>query len=198
MSGASDFWTRRRAAVEVEEARAEAQAQSALLAEDHAKLEDRDDAEILAELDLPDPDTLKAGDDFSVFMAKVVPDRIRRRALRKLWLSNPVLANVDELVDYGQDFTDNAMVMEGMQTAYQVGKGMLKHVEELTRQAAEKEAPQEPTPPEVETEEQPDPMMARHEDVTPHVLVPEDAEDNELAAAPAQRRMQFEYEAQSA
>lgn len=31
---------------------------------------------------LPDPDTLVQGDDFSVFMAKAVPDRIRRRALR--------------------------------------------------------------------------------------------------------------------
>jgi hypothetical protein len=47
------------------------------------------------------------------------------------------LANVDGLVDYGEDFTDAATVIENLQTAYQVGKGMTKHVVELARQAAE-------------------------------------------------------------
>ena len=73
-------------------------------------------------------------------MAKAVPDRIRRRALRRLWLSNPALANLDGLLDYGEDFTDSATVVENIQTAYQVGKGMLKHVEELARQAEAEEA----------------------------------------------------------
>ncbi|MEP2533035.1 DUF3306 domain-containing protein [Shimia sp.] len=132
---APDFWARRKAGVAAEavaEARAVEQAEQASA---QAVLEEKSDAEILAELDLPDPDTLQEGDDFSVFLAKAVPERIRRRALRKLWLSNPILANVDELVDYGEDFTDSAMVIEGMQTTYQVGKGMLKHVEEMARQA---------------------------------------------------------------
>ena len=84
---------------------------------------------------LPDPDTLQPGDDFRAFMAKAVPDRLRRRALRRLWQSNPALANLDGLVDYGEDFTDSATVIENMQTAYQVGKGMTAHVEEMARQA---------------------------------------------------------------
>lgn len=91
--------------------------------------QERSDEEMLAELELPDPDTLQPGDDFSAFMAKAVPDRLRRRALRKLWLSNPVLANLDELVDYGEDYTDAATVVENLQTAYQVGKGMLARLE---------------------------------------------------------------------
>lgn len=134
-----DFWSRRKAAVEAEaeaEARAEAAAEAALREQ---ALEEKSDAELLAELELPDPDTLEAGDDFKVFLRDVVPARIRTRALRRLWRLNPVLANIDGLVDYGEDFTDSAMVVEGMQTAYQVGKGMTKHVEELARQAAEKE-----------------------------------------------------------
>jgi hypothetical protein len=139
LSRGGDFWARRKAAV-AQEAAAEALAvEQQALAEDHAALEEKTDAEVLAELDLPDPDEMDQGDDFSVFLAKAVPERIRRRALRKLWLTNPVLANLDELVDYGEDFTDSAMVIEGMQTAYQVGKGMLKHVEEMARQAAEKD-----------------------------------------------------------
>lgn len=133
-----DFWSRRKAAVEAEAA-AEARAEAAVeAAERDAALEEKSDAEILAELELPDPDTLEEGDDFKVFLRDVVPARIRTRALRRLWRLNPVLANIDGLVDYGEDFTDSAMVVEGMQTAYQVGKGMTKHVEELARQAAEK------------------------------------------------------------
>lgn len=108
-----------------------------------AELEEKMDEEVLEDLGLPDPDALQPGDDFSAFMAKAVPDRIRRRALRRLWLSNPALANLDGLLDYGEDFTDSATVVENLQTAYQVGKGMLKHVEELARQA---EAAEDATP----------------------------------------------------
>ena len=104
------------------------------------------------------------GDDFSVFMSKAVPDRIRRRALRTLWRSNPVLANVDMLVDYGDDFTDAAMAVENIQTAYQVGKGMLKHVQEMARQAEERENPTEPEVLEEEVEDEAETLMAVSED----------------------------------
>lgn len=134
-----NVWSRRRAAVKAE-AEAEVKAvEDAQLAEDLAELEEKTDAQILEELDLPDPDTMEAGADFSRFMKAAVPDRLRRRALRKLWLTNPMLANLDELLDYGDDFTDSAMIIENMQTAYQVGKGMLKHVEAMARQAEEAE-----------------------------------------------------------
>ena len=73
-------------------------------------------------------------------MARAVPERLRRRALRKLWLSNPALANLDNLVDYGEDYTDAALVIENLQTAYQVGKGMLQHVLEKEASEAEEEA----------------------------------------------------------
>ncbi len=136
MSVRQDFWSRRRAEVALEAELELANAEAQTAAEESKALEEQSDEEILIALELPDPDTLEHGDDFSVFMAKAVPDRIRRRALRTLWLSNPVLANVDQLVDYGEDFTDSATVVENLQTAYQVGKGMLKHVEEMARQAA--------------------------------------------------------------
>ncbi|TNJ44380.1 DUF3306 domain-containing protein [Phaeobacter sp. B1627] len=131
------FWDRRRAAVEAEqqaERRASIEAEAALREAEHAE---KDDADILAELDLPDPDTLGIGDDFKAFLTEAVPARIKTRALRRLWTTNPVLANVDGLLDYGEDFTDAAMAVENIQTAYQVGKGMTAHVEELARQAEE-------------------------------------------------------------
>ncbi len=118
----TDFWTRRKASV-----RAETERESAEAVPDMPP-DERPDDEVLAELGLKDPDSMEAGDDFSAFMKAAVPDRIRRRALRKLWLTNPVLANLDQLVDYGEDFTDAATVVENLQTSYQVGKGMLRHV----------------------------------------------------------------------
>lgn len=134
MSPAADFWSRRKAAV-LAEAEAERAATEAVAYEAELKaIEEKSDEEILAELKLPDPETLAEGDDFSGFLAKAVPERIRRRALRKLWLSNPTLANLDGLIEYGEDYTDGATVVEGLQTAYQVGKGMLKHVAEMAKQ----------------------------------------------------------------
>jgi len=123
--GGTDFWSRRKAGVETEEKIAlqikDAEETAALQAEQAEKT----DEELLLELDLPNPDDMKMGDDFSAFMSKAVPDRLRRRAL-----------------DYGEDFTDSATVIENLQTAYQVGKGMTEHVLEMVRQAEAKAAEQ--------------------------------------------------------
>lgn len=135
MSRGADFWSRRKARVEAE-AREEARLeQERALAAREAELEEKTDAELCEELGLPDPDALQMGDDFRAFMDKAVPERLRRRALRRLWVSNPVLANLDGLVDYADDYTDAAMVVPDMKTTYQVGKGMLAHVQEMARQA---------------------------------------------------------------
>ena len=135
----SDFWSRRKSAVkeEFEEERRQAEIKRASEIQD--ELDVKTDEEVLKELGLPDPDTLEPGDDFKVFMKEVVPERLRRRALKKLWLSNPLLANVDGLVDYGEDFTDAAVGAGFVETTYQVGKGMLKHIEELARKEQEKQ-----------------------------------------------------------
>ncbi|MGC1504463.1 MAG: DUF3306 domain-containing protein [Sulfitobacter sp.] len=197
MSGRADFWVRRKAAVQAEEQAAKAALEHQALQEQHLALEESSDAEILAELNLPDPDLLKMGDDFSAFMAKAVPDRIRRRALRMLWRSNPVLANVDMLVDYGEDFTDAATVVENMQTAYQVGKGMLKHLEEMARQADEREHPPEAIEEQPEAEE----LLADPpaEAPVPVAYAKTDmAEEEEPMIAPTPRRMKFTIEESAA
>ncbi len=199
----SGFWANRRASVAAEAEAEKAALEAEMLAEEQAAFEHMDEAEVLEALNLPDPETLTKGDDFSVFMAKVVPDQIRRRALRTLWRSNSVLANVDMLVDYGEDFTDAALAVENIQTAYQVGKGMLKHVEEMARQAAERENPTDASE-EGDVEEDADLQVA--EDDAPqaaHEALIEDApaqavEAVEVAeddyATPAPRRMKFRIE----
>ena len=202
MSGEQDFWARRKAKVQKETQAEQTAVEQKILVEQHAAMEEKTDAELLEELELPDPDTLKMGDDFSVFMSKAVPDRIRRRALRTLWRSNPVLANVDMLVDYGEDFTDSAMVVENMQTAYQVGKGMLKHVQEMARQAEELENPSEPEVLDEDIEEEAETLMAVSEgdsegaEVAEYYAELED--DHEEMSVPSPRRMKFVIEENAA
>ena len=202
MSDEQDFWARRKAKVEAETLAEQAAVEQLVLAEQNVVLEEKTDAELLEELDLPDPDTLVMGDDFSVFMSKAVPDRIRRRALRILWRSNPVLANVDMLVDYGEDFTDAAMAVENIQTAYQVGKGMLKHVQEMARQAEERENPTEPEVLEEEVEDEAETLMAVSEyDAESAEAVEFYAELEEEQVdllSPSPRRMKFVIEENAA
>lgn len=138
-----DFWSRRRAAVRAEQAALDSARQADVAASGEVCARDaqvdvmqaKSEAEILSELGLKDPELMQMGDDFSAFMQKAVPEALRRRALRQLWRSNPVLANLDGLVDFGEDFTDTAMVVPGMQTSYVVGQGLLRHVIATTEAA---------------------------------------------------------------
>lgn len=186
MSARTDMWSRRKAAV-LAEAEAEKQAQAAaVVAQERAALEEKSDAEILAELGLQEPEDMREGDDFSAFMQAQVPERLRKRALRMLWRSNPVLANVDNLVDYGEDFAAEGVLGEVVQTIYQVGKGILVEPDVVEDEAPEVIAPEvqpEETAPVVvvvEAESQPD-------------IAPETNEITENTEFLARRRMRFAF-----
>lgn len=134
MSRHATFWARRKAAVAAEAEAEQGAAEAAALQEaQEDRLAGKNDAEILEELGLPDPEEMAAGDDFSAFMSRQVPEHLRRLALRKLWRSNPVLACVDGLNDYDDDFRAAALSQGPVKTAYQVGKGMLAHIVEVER-----------------------------------------------------------------
>jgi hypothetical protein len=140
-----------------------------------------------------------------------VPERIRRRALRRLWLSNPVLANLDTLVEYGEDYTDAATVVENLSTAYQVGKGMTRHVLEMERQNAEADARADGTweePPVDEPAAAPDEESLAFDAESASDPVPDDAPETLVAvdetpvsaetctdevALPPRRRMRFAF-----
>lgn len=190
MSVAQNRWSRRRAAVQAE-AEADAKAlDDAVVAQERTALEEKTDEQILVELKLPDPDDMKMGDDFSAFMKGAVPERLRKRALRKLWLSNPVLANVDNLVDYGEDFAAEAKLGGVVKTAYQVGKGMLKHIEEM----ADQDAKEETTEPEQEV---PELELTTDQDVPDNTVAPEPpltaSIDDGATDITIRRRMRFEF-----
>ncbi len=96
------------------------------------------DPEVVARL--PDLDSLDETSDFSVFLKEGVPDVIRRKALRKLWRVNPVLAHLDGLDDYGDDYTVAEALVKGLKTVYQAGKGYLDEDETAAPEGAAAEA----------------------------------------------------------
>jgi len=95
------------------------------------------EADEAALAELPDIDTLDKDSDYTVFLRDGVPEALRQRALRKLWLSDPVLANLDGLNDYDDDFA--AIVQEG--AAYM--QRLVDAGERLTRPGAEDEPAEE-------------------------------------------------------
>ena len=84
------------------------------------------DDELLEKYELPDPNNITEEAGLDRFFDGKIPERLRQMALRRLWRINPFFGIVDDMVEYGEDYTDAATVIDGMQTAYQAGKGYLK------------------------------------------------------------------------
>ena len=91
--------------------------------------------ELANKYEVANPETLVSSADLKEFMKKKLPDRLRQLALRRLWKAVPIYGEVSELVEYGEDFTDAATVVDGLQTAYVVGKGYVDKVIEKTDKA---------------------------------------------------------------
>ncbi|WP_299736653.1 DUF3306 domain-containing protein [uncultured Roseobacter sp.] len=196
MSAQPSFWARRRAAVQAEaqaELRAQELAAEAERAADHAE---KDDETLLQEMGLPDPDGLEAGDDFAAFMARDVPRHLQNKALRKLWRSNPVLACVDGLNEYDDDYRAAMLAAEPIKTAYQVGKGMMAHLEEMARQKEAAEQVAEAPDLAEETPESDAQALVEENVATAEPIAEASAPamDEAVDEAPAPRRMRFRFE----
>ena len=184
MADEEDFlsrWSRRKRSVAEEAPAVEADAAQATGSVDEPETEE-DEAVLLERLGLPVPETLKEGDDFSGFMQTGVPQFLRKRALRVLWRSNPVLANLDGLNDYDEDFTSPELTQKVLATGYQVGRGFVRQVLEDTD-------PERPEVEEAETEI----ALAKEDPVAGEEEIRARAEDeNDLPEPRRPRRMQFE------
>ena len=127
-------WSRRKRGVVEEKSASDpiVQADEATAADASAETENAQlEEQAAAAFDDVDFETLDYSSDYTRFMGDNVPDHIRKQALAKLWASNPVLANLDGLTDYSDDFTDAALAVPlGMlKTAHRVGKGFLSDEE---------------------------------------------------------------------
>jgi hypothetical protein len=156
-------WSRRKQAAREAEREADPQQRAA---QESTRAADADVAERPDAADrtpaLPDPATLEASSDFSVFLGKDVPLETHRAALRRLWRLDPFYNRHDGLSDYCEDFTDQAKVVKGLRTAYRVGRGLLGQAGEAAahpRKAPAMQGPEQepqrvsaasdaPTPPE--------------------------------------------------
>jgi hypothetical protein len=186
----SDFWSRRRAAVQAEEQAEQVALRVEAEAAQEAQQAERSDEELLQEAGLPEPENIDSPEQVQEFLKSALPQRLKTRALRKLWTMNPVLANLDGLVDYGEDFTDAATVVENLQTVYQVGKGMVSKLEELLEDsdAPEIESDEEDAP-----EDLPVALADLPADPAP---LPEPEPEEFAALPPTARRMRFRFEAE--
>lgn len=95
---------------------------------------------------LPSVETLTAESDYAVFMRPGVPETARNAALQKLWRSDPVFANLDGLVEYGEDYAAAFKSTAAVRTVYQVLKGMPDNEAPATAGAAQNPAPTAKTP----------------------------------------------------
>ena len=185
---ARDFWSRRRAAVE-----AEAKADAAVAARVRERAEERrlaglSDEALLAEHGLPEPEVLETVEEVQAFLKAALPARLRNRALRRLWRLNPVLANLDGLVDHGDDYSDSGQAGVAVCTAYELGKGLLGRVPEA--KAAVVDVPTEHEAEDVAFEGAPEVSKPERHDV-------ERAEDTREPLPAPVRRMRFHFEAET-
>jgi len=82
-----------------------------------------EEQEIVASL--PPIESLGRDSDFTPFLSGKVPEFIRRKALSVLWRSDPLLANLDGLNDYDEDYNlIDTLINAASQSNYKVGKGM--------------------------------------------------------------------------
>ena len=138
-----------------------------------------------------------------------VPEHIRARALRAFWKTNPVLANIDGLDEYCDDYTDAAMVIENLQTIYEVGKGYAEQaLDALESLADEEEVVDELADPEIivqtderierdmeadaeEIDDDIDKLDPRITEQNPPELADHDVLEEIVTIAPRPRRMRF-------
>lgn len=176
-------WSRRKRTVAADKPQAEAASEVEAVPEPETPEEEE---ALLAKLNLPKPESLTEGDDFSVFMAKSVPEFLRKRALRTLWKSNPVLANLDGLNDYDEDFTSPELTQKVLATGYKVGRGFVSQIVEDAKDDA-------PTAPESVADEpdedEPEAIVLASEN-PPDPIAVEAEELDEMPLRP--RRMRFD------
>ena len=90
------------------------------------------DDELADKYEVSNPEKINSSVDLRKILNKNIPDRLKQLALKRLWRIVPLYGEVSELVEYGEDFTDAATVIDNLQTAYVVGKGYLDKVVEKT------------------------------------------------------------------
>ena len=119
------------------------------------------------------------GFDFSIFMKRGVPDLLRKKALQKFFNSNPVLANLDGLNDYDEDYNNPLHMV--YKSTWDVARGFLTESEKLLQQATGRLTQDEP-PTELASAEMPEDLAEEVSDLPSPTGDEHTAESDEDAA----------------
>ncbi|WP_372995156.1 DUF3306 domain-containing protein [Marinobacter sp.] len=160
--------------------------------------------ELLEKYGLPNPEKIELGTDITGFMRKEIPEFLRRKALRGLWKSNPVLAVLDGLNDYDEDYTLASTAGQTVTTLYKVGEGLVdkaKKAADVVDDQSEKQAISSMAEPGSTIAEEPEPEASPEleEQATPtkppeQQLAQEETSQSEEEPEPRFRpRMRFDY-----
>lgn len=160
--------------------------------------------ELLEKYGLPNPETIELGTDITGFMRKEIPEFLRRKALRGLWKSNPVLAVLDGLNDYDEDYTLASTAGQTVTSLYKVGEGLVdkaKKAADVVEDQSAEQAQSSLAQPDSTIAEDPemDNILEHEETVTPtelpeQQLAQQEASQSDEAPEPRFRpRMRFDY-----
>ena len=131
---------------------------------------------------LPDIESLTFESDYTAFLQEGVPRELRNRALQRLWRSDPVLANLDGLLEYGEDYTAIGTKKTLVRTAYRVGRGMIDRAAE--EEQREPEVGARPPAGGGDAPSGEEPAATARSDETEHAAAPKPETDEEPAPGP--------------
>ncbi|MEQ8653049.1 MAG: DUF3306 domain-containing protein [Kiloniellales bacterium] len=130
-------WSQRKRGIDAEEAAVGDAAAATPAGESEAEANEVEEAENRAAAEAVDLEALDYESDYEVFLKPGVPADLRGAALQRLWRSNPLLANLDRMNEYDEDFrTPTGAAAAVVKTAWKVGKGFVDDETEETKQAA--------------------------------------------------------------
>ncbi|AKI01991.1 Protein of unknown function (DUF3306) [Hoeflea sp. IMCC20628] len=129
-----------------------------------------------------DLDEIESGFDFSIFLKRGVPGQLRKKALQKFFNSNPVLANLDGLNDYDEDYNNPLHMV--YKSSWDVTRGFLTEAEKLLQQATGRLTEDEPLDEMPEELAEDDAELtddtAELDDDAPELTAEEPAEDSDM------------------
>lgn len=128
-------WSKRKSESNEVSSKSEQNEKNTLDVKDELKEEENklSNDELAEKYEVTNPEKIDNPLDLRNILKENLPDRLKQVALRKLWKLVPAYGEISELVEYGEDFTDAATVIENLQTSYIVGKGYIDKVVEKSK-----------------------------------------------------------------
>ena len=113
-------WSKRKSKSNEVSSKSEQNEKNTLDVKDELKEEENklSNDELAEKYEVTNPEKIDNPLDLKKILKENLPDRLKQVALRKLWKLVPAYGEISELVEYGEDFTDAATVIENLQTSY--------------------------------------------------------------------------------